>query len=279
MIVDVLAQELFSGVRGALAVWLTLVILVVLACIVASVPTLGEQLRGRRRVRLARHALAYRATVSQQTVTKPAADGPAAQALDLRRYAEEVAVAASHAEETAQRRHEEWAAVQRAQDAAWRAYEEASVAATRIEKAQVFPVRETTVPADKLTGEEKAHRTRYLHQAATCAFHRGELSVDQLTDALLHRNGWDPHRHPFEQEATIRRIARDRLLRAYQTMSTMERCAWQAADVAAAARASLHAEALAAALRSHRATSRLAAGTPRRHIAPAKHHRPLLATG
>ncbi|MBO0869326.1 MAG: hypothetical protein J2P15_12245 [Micromonosporaceae bacterium] len=274
---NAVAQELFSGMRGALAVWLTMVFLVVFLCAIVSVPTWSEHLRARR-VRVARHALAYPATLSQQATTMAqVVETPATQAVELRRYAEEVAVAANHAQLTAERRHAEWAAVQRAQDAAWRAFEQASAAASRIEKAQVFPVRETAVPPEKLTGDEKAHRQRYLHRAASTAYHRGELSADQLTDALLHRNGWDPYRHPFEQEATIRRIARERLLSAYQAMSTMERSAWHAAEIAAAARASLHAEALAAALRAHRATSRLSE-SPRRHVAPAKHRRPLLAT-
>src|SRR5690348_5644241 len=101
MIVDVVAQELFSGVRGALAVWLTMVFLVVLACAIASAPTWRDQLRARRarRARVSRHALADQATVTTQVLTvAPAVDGPAAQAVELRRYAEEVAVAASHAE-------------------------------------------------------------------------------------------------------------------------------------------------------------------------------------
>ena len=90
-------------------------------------------------------------------------------------------------------------------------------------------------------------RERHLHRAANDAYRNGELSVAQLLDVLCHRNGWDPSRHPIEQETTLRLIARERTLRAYRTASDLERAAWQAADVAAASKHSLDAEAYTAA--------------------------------
>jgi hypothetical protein len=75
------------------------------------------------------------------------------------------------------------------------------------------------------------------------------LSTDQFIDAMSHRDGFDPHLHPFEQDAKFARIARDRLLSVYLTASDLERTAWREAEVAMAARRSLHREASNAASR------------------------------
>ena len=166
---------------------------------------------------------------------------------DARRFAEEVAVAAQRAAQTAERRHEEWVAVQRTQDAAWREYEEADKAVQRTEEANSFPSFEEP---GELTAEELLDRRRYLHRAATEAHARGELSAEQLSDALFHRNGWDPTKHPFEQQLILKQVARERLLRAYQEASTIERAAWHAYDLAAAARRSREYEAFKADLKS-----------------------------
>ena len=93
----------------------------------------------------------------------------------------------------------------------------------------------------------------------TAAHERGELSARQLSDALFHRNGWDPARHPFEQDAMLRQVVRERRLHAYQEASTIERAAWHAADMAAAARRSLDDEAFTAALRVRQAQQAKAA--------------------
>jgi hypothetical protein len=64
---------------------------------------------------------------------------------------------------------------------------------------------------------------------------------------MSHRNGFDPRMHPFEQDAMLRRIARDRLLRVYLTASELERTAWREADIATTAKRSLDREATNAA--------------------------------
>jgi hypothetical protein len=166
---------------------------------------------------------------------------------DARRFAEEVAVAAQRAAQTAERRHDEWVAVQRTQDAAWRAYEEADKVVQRTEEANSFPSFEEP---GELTADELLDRRRYLHRAATEAHARGELSAQQLSDALFHRNGWDPTKHPFEQQLILKQVARERLLRAYQEASTIERAAWHAYDLASAARRSLEDEAFQADLKA-----------------------------
>jgi hypothetical protein len=49
--------------------------------------------------------------------------------------------------------------------------------------------------------------------------------------------------HPFEQDAMLRRLTRDRLLRVYLTASELERTAWREADIAMAAKQCLDREA------------------------------------
>jgi hypothetical protein len=192
---------------------------------------------------------------------------------DLRRYAEEVAVAATRAALTTQRRRAEELAAQRTQDAAWRAYDEAEAAARRAVAAGAFPIRATPMTEAELT-----YRRRYLRTTATTAYQRGELSVEQLSDVLLHRNGWDPSRHPFEQEAMLRRAGLPRLLHAYQVASESTAAAERATDLAARAERSLAEEALDAALRVREGQARAAASQSRRRLRRRISRRPRLAT-
>lgn len=164
---------------------------------------------------------------------------------DALRYAEEVTVAAQRAADAAERWKSEWLAVQRARDAAWHAYEVAHEAARRAYQAAAFPV-----PESEPTPDEHAARERYLHRAAWEAYRRGDLSMQQLCDALAHRAGWDADRHPFEQEVILRRAGLERKLHAYQTVAEMERSAWRTADLAQSATTSLRAEARAASVRA-----------------------------
>lgn len=168
---------------------------------------------------------------------------------DALRYAEEVTVAAQRAADSAERWRSEWLAVQSARDAAWRAYEVAHEAACRAYQAAAFPVPEC-VP----TPDEHAARERYLHRAAWEAYRRGDLSMQQLCDALAHRAGWDADRHPFEQELILRRAGLERKLDAYRTVAAMERTAWRTADLAQSATCSLRAEARAASVRARLTT-------------------------
>jgi hypothetical protein len=189
---------------------------------------------------------------------------------ELRRYAEEVAVAAGRAAETAERRRQEWRAVLNAQEAAWRAYETADQAARRSMRASVFPL-----PDAPLTADEAKRRERYLLRAATGAYHRGELTIDQLSAAMMHRGGWDPHRHPFELDLILRCTGRSRLLRTYHAVSDIERTVWHEAQMAAIAQRSLNEEAFAAAMRVHLAQHPRPARTPRRADPVATNPRPV----
>ncbi|GIG91895.1 hypothetical protein [Plantactinospora endophytica] len=167
------------------------------------------------------------------------------RAAELHRYAEEVAVAAERSAVTAQRRRDEWLAAQEEVEATWQAYETADAAARRFGAAAVLPE-----PRTPRTPAEYADRERFLHRAAMAACTRQELSVLQLSDALANRNGWDPRRHPAEQEIVLRRAARDSLLAAHRAAEERERIAWRDAEVAAAAARSLREEAFAAASRT-----------------------------
>ncbi|GIJ53352.1 hypothetical protein Vau01_008680 [Virgisporangium aurantiacum] len=193
-----------------------------------------------RSAAMRRALAAARATTTE---TKPAVEAAGMSASDEQRFAEELATAATRAGVTADKRQAEWESAQRAVDAAWQAYEEAEAVATRAIRAAAFPV-----PGTPLTPAEFADRERYLHRAAQAAQARGELSTDQLIDALSHRNGFDPRLHPFEQDALLRRLGRDRMLQAFKDAGERERAAWRAAEQAQAAKRSLDREAAAAAL-------------------------------
>ncbi|MBQ0897167.1 hypothetical protein KBX37_29510, partial [Micromonospora sp. U56] len=93
-----------------------------------------------------------------EPVVDPAAD-PATELADLRRYAEEVAVAAAGAAQTARRRRDAWLAAQEEVDRAWTAYDEAETAARRFTGAAALPA-----PRTPRTPAEYARRERWLHQ-------------------------------------------------------------------------------------------------------------------
>ncbi|MFI7521372.1 hypothetical protein [Micromonospora globbae] len=171
-------------------------------------------------------------------------DLAAAEAADLRRYAEEVAVAATRAAETARRRRAEWVAAHTDLERAWAAYDAAETAARRFAGAGALPT-----PRTPRTPAEYAARERYLHRAATAAHWRGDLTLAQLGDVFGHRNGWDPRRHPVEQEVRLARFVRDERLADYRAAGERERSAWRDAELAAEAARALAAEAYAAAAR------------------------------
>lgn len=175
----------------------------------------------------------------------PAAPDPA----DLRRYAEEVAVAAAGAAQTARRRRADWLTAQERVELAWRAYDEAESAARRFAGATALPA-----PRTPRTPAEYADRERYLHRRAMAGYWRGDLSVRQLSDVFAHRNGWNPRLHPVEQEAVLHRVVRDLRRAEYRTAAEQERVAWQRAEVAATAARCLAEEAYAATQRSRAMT-------------------------
>lgn len=257
-------HDFLLGLREALTIWFVLIAIAVaaLTCMLAPDRLRRWSIRRRdrrgdtdaRKRREGREARTRRIRPAQLRHTRLVAE-----AADLSRYADEVSVAAERAAATAQRRYDDLVAAQHTRDAAWRAFEAADAAARRVLLARAFPVPETP-----LTPREFADRERYLHRGATAAYRRGELSVEQLIDALGHRKGWDPRRHPFEQDQILRQVVKHRLWRVYQTAADHEQAAWHAVEVAAAAKRSLEDEAFAAQQRARLAALALADQKPRR---------------
>ncbi|MCW6007370.1 hypothetical protein K1W54_22905 [Micromonospora sp. CPCC 205371] len=245
-----------SDFRGAVLIWLLLISVAALPFVLMSIPAREE-----RRARKARRA-------AQRAVRRRPENTPA----ELRRYAEEVAVAARRATVMAERRRAAWAGVLRTQEATWRAYDEAVTAAQRATQAEAF-----TVPDAPSTADERAARRRYLERTATLALRRGDLTAVEYGDILAHRNGWNPYAHPFQQDAKFCVLRRERLRRACATLSSVERSAWQAAEVAMAAQRSLREEAAEAALRARQAELRERAKTQRSLRLPTKAPRPAVA--
>ncbi|MBU8859881.1 MULTISPECIES: hypothetical protein [unclassified Micromonospora] len=171
------------------------------------------------------------------------ADPDAARRDDLIRYAEEVAVAAAGATQTARRRRERWLAAQDEADRAWTAYDEADAAARRLGGAAAL-----AAPRTPRTPAEYAARERWLHHAAMTAHWRDDLTARQLADVLARRNGWDPRRHPAEQEIILARTVRDGRRAGWEIADARERAAWRDVELAAEAARTLAAEAYAAAV-------------------------------
>jgi hypothetical protein len=177
----------------------------------------------------------------------------AQHARELIRYAQEVAVAAERAQAMAQRRREEWLAAQAQLDEAWQAFEASDADAQRLARAAALPP-----PRAPKTPSEYAYRERYLHRAAMAACSRKQLSPLDLSDALAHRKGWDPKRHPADQEVVLRRAVRDCMWASYRAAAKRERAAWRSAGVADESKVSLREEARMAMARATQA----AAGKP-----------------
>jgi hypothetical protein len=170
-------------------------------------------------------------------------DDPIRTQDDLR-YAEEVAVAADRAAATAGRRRDEWATAQDEVDQAWTAYQAADAEARRTAAAAAYPVMRRR----RVVGQN-ADRERYLHRSAIALCRNREISIGQLNDILAHR-GWNPRLDPAAQESALRAAVRDHRYAAYLAAGERERQAWETAERAAAALASLRAEACAATLRT-----------------------------
>lgn len=227
--IDTAIHTLLLDIPRAAATWLGLLMLAVIALAVLvtrtarwraeDVARIRETVRRRRRV--------------------------ADEARDLDRYATEVAIAADRAGATAARRRTEWLAAQDAVEAAWQVLDRSEAEARRLTSTMVFGA-----PRTPHTPAEYADRERFLHRAAITACFRQELPVLELSEVLANRNGWDPRRHPVEQEIILSRFVRDGLLAAYRAAATREREAWRAAEVAAASAQTLRDEAFVAAERA-----------------------------
>lgn len=154
--------------------------------------------------------------------------------------------AAAYAAEVARRR-EDWLRAQEAVDATWAAFDAADRDARRAAAAAAFPILK-----QRRTRAELADRERNLHRMTTAACRRRELSIAQLNEALAHRGGWNPRRHPVAQEATLRAAVREHRYAAYQAATGQERQAWQEAEQAAATLRSFRAELLTARVQADR---------------------------
>jgi hypothetical protein len=247
LIVEIAVHSLLLGVREALLIWSVLVGSVLVPLVTYAYRSRDVRPRAYRPPRVRRPARRERRVTTAESTA------------DLCRYAGEVAVAANRAATTAAYRRAEWLAAQRTCDAAWRAYENACTALRRVERAAAYPL-----PFTPLSADERAARERYLHRAANAAYRRGDITIEQLIDALAYRNGWDATLHPFEQDLLLRRMGEQRLLRAYQLASTIEREAWQATEIAAAAKRSLDDEAYVAAAQAGQASQLRATANARR---------------
>ncbi|MFI5835473.1 hypothetical protein ACIA5A_17535 [Micromonospora sp. NPDC051300] len=226
-------QTVFStvlpDVPAAAVIWLALLALAAIAVAALIVrPTRFRSVFGERISEAARPSSIDLAEQSRE------------QARERRRYADEVAVAASRATVTAERSRTEWLAAQDEAEEAWRVCQAAEEDVRRLAAAAALPL-----PRTARTPAEYADRERWLHRAALDAQWRKEITVQQLSDILGGR-GWDPSRHPVEQELLLRRLVRDNLRARQHAASEREQAAWRAAETAAAAARSLREEAFAA---------------------------------
>ncbi|SBT51255.1 hypothetical protein [Micromonospora auratinigra] len=222
-------QTVFStvlpDVPQAAVIWLAL--LAVAAIVVAALIVLPDRFRAVFGDRISEAA-------------RPSSLELAEEARERARYARELEVAAARATATAERRRTEWLAAQEEVEEAWQAYEAAEEQVRRLAAAAALPL-----PRTARTPAEYADRERWLHRAALDAQWRKDITVEQLSDILGHQ-GWDPRRHPVEQELLLRRLIRDNVRARQDAARTREQAAWRAAELAAAAARSLRDEAYAA---------------------------------
>ena len=231
-------------------IWLLLLLAAVAALAGLALP------RDVRRPRQVSAWLAERAARAAEE-----AEHRAAEAAESIRFADEVAVAARGAASTAERRRVECQEAQARVDQTWQAYQDADAALARARAAAVY---------SSLDSVDRAESARALRRGAQAAYRRGDLSDEQLLDALTHSNGWDPGLHPVEQELVLARAAVRHRFAAYQTALDAEAEAWRAADIATAAVRSLRLEVTAAAARADVARAAL----PQKRAVPARRRLP-----
>src|SRR5439155_475917 len=133
--VETALHDMSRGMPYALAIWLTLVTLILAGCAVMVVPALTHW---------------YRQMKERAEVPRLRRVQLAAEVADLRRYAEEVAVAAARSAVTAHRREAEWVAVCQARAAAFQAFAEAAFAAAAAQSLAV-EARQARIQARRAT--------------------------------------------------------------------------------------------------------------------------------
>jgi len=235
---------------SVLTIWLLLLLAAVVALAGLALP---------RGVRHPRQVSAWLAEPARRRAEE--AERRAAEAAESIRYAEEIAVAARGAAGTAERRRVDCQEAQALVDQTWQAYQDADAALARARKAAVYA---------GLDSVGRPERARALRRGAQAAYRRGDLSDEQLLDALTHRNGWDPGLHPVDQELVLARAAVQHRFARHQTALEAEAEAWRAADIATAAVRSLRLEVTAAATRADVARAAL----PQKHTVTARRRMP-----
>ncbi|MBV1856184.1 hypothetical protein [Catellatospora tritici] len=271
---DVVFANLLLDLSHAALIWLGLAVAAALAAVALAV---YHHAADRERpgaaptpvVPLRRIGELLRGAITGPMIEEPApvAAGPstgqllAAHTRTLQQRAKEAVQAAERAAALARRRRDEWLTAQDAADRAWHEYDAADTDARRVLAANAIPL-----PRTPQTPAEYAFRERFLHRGAMSACSHNRLSALELSDALAHRGGWDPRRHPIEQEAVLSRAARETLREEYGRAAAREKTAWLASEAAAAAAASLRRAADAAGTRARWAQRRTVpgavAGTP-----------------
>lgn len=203
----------------------------------------------------------------------PAVDPVIEEATDLRRYAEEVGVAAVGAARTARRRREAWLAAQDALDRAWQAYDEAEAAARRFSGAGALPAPRTPEPRRVRRPGALAAPRRDGRPPARRAVHPAALRRLRAPGRL------EPRLHPAQQEVVLARAVRDGRQAGHRAAVARERAAWRDAELAAEAARTLAVEAYAAAERARpvRSPTPRAATAAAGRIVPAARWRPARA--
>ncbi|WP_328472993.1 hypothetical protein OHA21_11345 [Actinoplanes sp. NBC_00393] len=185
-------------------------------------------------------------------------------AAEAQRYADEVRVAATRADDAAQRWQHVWRQSEQHADEAWQAWQDAEQQWERTRAGAAF-----RVPLSFHTPSEYADRERFLHRAVAAAVGRGDLPATVMADLAAGHGGWNPRLHPVEQELVLHRAIAAVRYHLYRQAVAAEQTAWHDAELAIAARDSLRREADAAAARAA-GQSAIAPGRERRAVAAAR---------
>ncbi|BCY05419.1 hypothetical protein [Actinoplanes sp. L3-i22] len=158
------------------------------------------------------------------------------------RYAAQARVAAAHADEAVRYRQELWREAGQRADDLWLTWQATEKQVTRGRATTVF-----TAPWAARTSTEVTDRARFLHRTVRAAVERGDLPATALAAALSGRDGWDPWRHPVEQELVILQAIAAHQQQRHQLATVAERAARHDIHHAAAVRDRLRDEARTAA--------------------------------
>ncbi|WP_157411639.1 hypothetical protein [Actinoplanes rectilineatus] len=189
------------------------------------------------------------------------------EAVDARRFAEEIHVAAARAGDSARNWQEFWAQSEEYAADAWQAWQDAEKQLARTRAATAF-----RSPHFLQTPSEYAENEKFLHRAAAKAVDRGDLPSTVLVDLAAGEGGWNPMLHPVEQELVLQMATAAVRRHMFEQATEAEESAWHDAQLAVAVRDSLRREAGEATVRA----AALARYLPSRERAAAPALRPSL---